>query len=86
MAALISSVMNTTDRVPFYVNACREMGIEVEPPDVNSSACDFSVVEGQDPLRAERGQERGRLGRAGDHFGARGGRSVRVDLGLHRAR
>ena len=38
MAALISSVMNTKDRVPFYVNACREMGIEVEPPDVNSSA------------------------------------------------
>ncbi|HEY6148995.1 MAG TPA: DNA polymerase III subunit alpha, partial [Gaiellaceae bacterium] len=47
MAALISSVMNTKDRVPFYVNACREMGIEVLPPDVNSSACDFAVVEGQ---------------------------------------
>jgi DNA polymerase-3 subunit alpha len=45
MAALISSVMNTKDRVPFYVNACHEMGIEVEPPDVNSSACDFAVVE-----------------------------------------
>ena len=29
MAALISSVMNTKDRVPFYVNACDEMGIEV---------------------------------------------------------
>src|SRR5262249_23129794 len=28
MAALISSVMNTKDRVPFYVNACHEMGIE----------------------------------------------------------
>ena len=27
MAALISSVMNTKDRVPFYVNACDEMGI-----------------------------------------------------------
>ena len=32
MAALISSVMNTKDRVPFYVNACREMGIDVLPP------------------------------------------------------
>jgi DNA polymerase-3 subunit alpha len=32
MAALISSVMNTKDRVPFYVNACDEMGIEVLPP------------------------------------------------------
>jgi DNA polymerase-3 subunit alpha len=46
MAALISSVMNTKDRVPFYVNACREMGIEVLPPDVNESACDFAVAEG----------------------------------------
>src|SRR5438552_240885 len=27
MAALISSVMNTKDRVPFYVAACAEMGI-----------------------------------------------------------
>src|SRR5438034_3080135 len=47
MAALISSVMNTKDRVPFYVNACNEMGIEVLPPDVNSSQCDFAVVEGK---------------------------------------
>jgi DNA polymerase-3 subunit alpha len=47
MAALISSVMNTKDRVPFYVNACREMGIDVLPPDVNFSECDFAVVEGR---------------------------------------
>src|SRR6478672_851109 len=47
MAALISSVMNTKDRVPFYVAACAEMGIEVLPPDVNFSQCDFAVVEGK---------------------------------------
>src|SRR5256714_14496341 len=47
MAALISSVMNTKDRVPYYVNACDEMGIEVLPPDVNASECDFAVVEGK---------------------------------------
>jgi DNA polymerase III subunit alpha len=47
MAALISSVMNTKDRVPLYVNACREMGIEVLPPDVNFSQSDFAVVEGK---------------------------------------
>jgi DNA polymerase-3 subunit alpha len=47
MAALISSVMNTKDRVPFYVNACHEMGVDVLPPDVNSSECDFAVVEGK---------------------------------------
>ncbi len=47
MAALISSVMNTKDRVPFYVNACHEMGIEVLPPDVNASQVDFAVVDGR---------------------------------------
>jgi DNA polymerase-3 subunit alpha len=47
MAALISSVMNTKDRVPFYVNACDELGIEVLPPDVNESQVDFAVVEGK---------------------------------------
>ena len=45
MAALISSVMNTKDRVPFYVNACHELSIEVLPPDVNLSQVDFAVVE-----------------------------------------
>jgi DNA polymerase III subunit alpha len=47
MAALISSVMNTKDKVPYYVNACDEMGIDVLPPDVNSSQADFAVVEGR---------------------------------------
>jgi DNA polymerase-3 subunit alpha len=47
MAALISSVMSTKDRVPFYVNACHELGIEVLPPDVNQSQTDFAVVEGK---------------------------------------
>ena len=47
MAALISSVMNTKDRVPFYVNACHELGIEVLPPDVNESQIDFAVVGGK---------------------------------------
>jgi DNA polymerase-3 subunit alpha len=47
MAALISSVMNTKDKVPYYVNACDELGLEVLPPDVNSSQIDFAVVEGK---------------------------------------
>jgi DNA polymerase-3 subunit alpha len=47
MAALISSVMNTKDRVPFYVTACDELGIEVLPPDVNESQIDFAVVDGK---------------------------------------
>jgi DNA polymerase III subunit alpha len=47
MAALISSVMNTKDKVPFYVAACDELDIEVLPPDVNESQVDFAVVEGK---------------------------------------
>jgi DNA polymerase III subunit alpha len=46
MAALISSVMSTKDRVPFYVSACDEIGIKVLAPDVNASQIDFAVVEG----------------------------------------
>jgi DNA polymerase-3 subunit alpha len=45
MAAVISSVMNTKDKVPFFVNRCEEMGIEVLPPDVNSSDHSFVVSE-----------------------------------------
>ena len=45
MAAVISSVMNTKDKVPFFVNRCAEMGIDVLPPDVNSSDHSFVVSE-----------------------------------------
>ena len=44
MAALLSSVMDTKDRVPFYVAACTEMGLAVLPPDVNVSGSDFAVT------------------------------------------
>ena len=86
MAALISSVMNTKDQVPFYVAACDEMGIEVLPPDVNVSAARLRGRRGQDPLRPERGQERRESAVARDRRRARGGRAVHVDLGLLRAR
>src|SRR4051794_33014888 len=46
MAAVISSVMSTKDKVPFFVNRCEEMGIDVMPPDVNSSDHGF-VVSGK---------------------------------------
>ncbi|MHB9112680.1 MAG: DNA polymerase III subunit alpha [Thermoleophilia bacterium] len=44
MAATISSVMSTKDKVPFYVSVCSRMGIKVLPPDVNESGSDFRVV------------------------------------------
>jgi DNA polymerase-3 subunit alpha len=43
MAAVISSVMSTKDKVPFFVNRCEEMGIEVLPPDANTSDHGFVV-------------------------------------------
>jgi DNA polymerase-3 subunit alpha len=46
MAALISSVMSTKDKVPFFAARCDEMGIEILPPDVNLSDHEFIVVEG----------------------------------------
>ncbi|HVH00160.1 MAG TPA: DNA polymerase III subunit alpha [Miltoncostaeaceae bacterium] len=44
MASLLSSVMDTKDRVPFYVSACAEMDLAVLPPDVNLSGPDFAVT------------------------------------------
>jgi len=46
MAALISSVMDTKDKVPFFVNQAEQMGIEILPPDVNLSDHEFVVVDG----------------------------------------
>jgi DNA polymerase III subunit alpha len=46
MAALISSVMDTKDKVPFFVAKTEDMGIEILPPDVNLSDHEFVVVEG----------------------------------------
>src|SRR5205807_1098589 len=43
MAALISSVMSTKDKVPFFVARCEEMGIEILAPDVNLSDHEFTV-------------------------------------------
>jgi DNA polymerase-3 subunit alpha len=43
MAAVISSVMSTKDKVPFFVNRCEEMGIDVLPPCVNESGHSFLV-------------------------------------------
>jgi DNA polymerase III subunit alpha len=45
MAALISSVMDTKDKVPFFVAQAEQMGISILPPDVNSSDHEFVVVD-----------------------------------------
>ena len=43
MAAVLSSDMDNTDKVVTFIEECREMGLEVVPPDVNRSACRFSI-------------------------------------------
>src|SRR5438128_1995167 len=45
MAALLTSVTGNTDDVVKYINECREMGIAVEPPDINVSDANFTPHE-----------------------------------------
>lgn len=45
-AALISTVMNSADKVSFYIQDARTSGIRILPPDVQSSEVGFSI-EGQ---------------------------------------
>ena len=82
MAALISSVMSTKDKVPFFVAQCEDMGIEVLPPDVNQSGHDFKVVEGNIRFGLDAVKNVGSAGRRGDPGRPRGGRPVRVGVGL----
>jgi len=42
MAALLTSVTGSTDDVVKYIKECREMGIAVEPPDINVSVANFT--------------------------------------------
>ena len=42
MAALLTSVSGSTDDVVKYINECREIGIAVEPPDINVSDAYFT--------------------------------------------
>lgn len=44
MAALLSSVIESADRVPFYIEECKRMKLEVLPPDVNESEENFKVI------------------------------------------
>ena len=45
MAALMTSVMDNPGKVTEYIYSCRQMGIEILPPDVNEGEMGFSVSE-----------------------------------------
>ncbi|MEA2014217.1 MAG: DNA polymerase III subunit alpha, partial [Thermodesulfobacteriota bacterium] len=44
MTALLTSEKTNRDNIIKYISSCRDMGIEVLPPDINESFTDFSVV------------------------------------------
>ena len=44
MASLLSSVKSDTDKIAEYIRECREMRIEVLPPDINESRSRFTPV------------------------------------------
>ena len=47
MAALMTSVIDNPPKVSEYIYACRQMGIEVLPPDINEGMGNFSVDKGK---------------------------------------
>ncbi|MGM0602223.1 MAG: DNA polymerase III subunit alpha [Bacillota bacterium] len=50
MSALLSSVMGNQDKIADYIKACREIGIDVLPPDINISGFYFTP-EAEDKIR-----------------------------------
>ena len=53
MAALLTYEMHTTDKVVEYISECREMDIDVLPPDMNESFVDFTVIYDEERGRTE---------------------------------
>ena len=46
MAALMTSVIDNSGKVSEYIYSCRQMGIEILPPDINKGIGSFSVDNG----------------------------------------
>ena len=44
MAALLTSVLDNSTKVAEYIAECRELGIQLLPPDVNESGANFTVA------------------------------------------
>ena len=47
MAALMTSVIENSDKVAAYIYTCRQMGIGMLPPDINEGRGEFSVQDGK---------------------------------------
>lgn len=62
MAALLTSDQQDTDRIAIEIEECRNMGIEIQQPDVNQSFDNFTVVSGGAAPAAEAGGKTIRFG------------------------
>ena len=47
MAALMTSYIENAGKVTEYIYVCRQMGIEILPPDINTGVAEFSVRDGR---------------------------------------
>jgi len=43
MAALLTSVMDKTDKLSIFINECKKMGLNILAPHINTSVCKFDV-------------------------------------------
>ena len=50
MAALLTGVMSSSDKISLYIADCRRQGIEILPPDVNESEVNFTKI-GENRIR-----------------------------------
>ena len=51
MCALIDSVLDRTDKVAFYIDVCKSLGIRILPPDINKSFATFRAEDGEESIR-----------------------------------
>ncbi|MBI3984006.1 DNA polymerase III subunit alpha [Candidatus Microgenomates bacterium] len=51
MAALLTSDFEDTDRIAIELAECKQMGIEVLPPEINESFVEFGIVPGKKAIR-----------------------------------
>lgn len=47
MAALMSSVLDNNGKVAKYINVCKQMSVEILPPDINEGFAKFSISDGR---------------------------------------
>lgn len=51
MAALLTSEKNDVEKIAFLIEECKNMKIEILPPDINESFRNFSVIVNKDKIR-----------------------------------